>query len=123
MPDSAKAAGAFEVLKHAGGVDEELVDQGRGLGQEVVGEDGGVGQDDAFGGGVANVALVPEGDVLVGGLGIGADDSCESGDLFAGDRVAFVGHGAGTLLFFRKELLGLSDFGALEVADLGGDLV
>ena len=54
-----------------------------GFGEQVVGEDGGVGEDDALGGGVGDVALVPEGDVLEGGLGVGADDAGEAGDLFA----------------------------------------
>ena len=78
-----EAAGGFEVLRHAGGVDEELFDEVVGLGEEVVGEDGGVGEDDALGGGVGDVALVPEGNVFEGDLGVGADDAGEAGDLFA----------------------------------------
>ena len=50
-------------------------------------------------------------------------DAGEAGDLLAGDGVALVGHGAGALLFFGEELFGFADLGALEVADLGGDLV
>ena len=79
-----EAAGGFEIFEHAGGVDEQLVDEGLGFGEEVVGEDGGVGEDDALGGGVGDVALVPEGYVFEGGLSIGANDSGEAGDLFAG---------------------------------------
>ncbi len=94
-----------------------------GLCEQVVDEDGGVGEDDALGGGVGDVALVPEGDVFEGDLGVGADDSGEAGDLFAGDGVALVGHRAGALLFFAEELFGLADLGALEVADLSGDFV
>ena len=94
-----------------------------GLGEQVVGEDGGVGEDDALGGGVGDVALVPEGDVLEGDLGVGADDAGEAADLLGGDGVALVRHGGGALLLFAEELLGLADFGALEVADFGGDLV
>ncbi len=63
-----EAAGGFEVLQHAGGVDEEFFDQRGGFLEQVVGEDGGVGQDDALGGGVGDVALVPEGYILEGGL-------------------------------------------------------
>ena len=73
-----EAAGGFEVLQHAGWVDEELFDEVSGFGEEVVGEDGGVGEDDALGGGVGDVALVPEGDVFEGYLGVGADDSGEA---------------------------------------------
>ena len=118
-----EAAGGFEVAQHALGVDEELGDEVFGFGEEVVGEDGGVGEDDPLGGGVGDVALVPEGDVLEGGLGVGADDACEAGDLLAGDGVALVRHGGGAFLFFGEELLDLADLGALEMANLGGDLV
>ena len=38
-----EAAGGFEVVQHARGVDEELGDELLGFGEEVVGEDGGVG--------------------------------------------------------------------------------
>ena len=77
----------------------------------------------ALGGGVGDVALVPEGDVFKGGLGVGADDAREAGDLLGEDGVALVGHGARALLFFGEELLGFADLGALEVADFSGDLV
>ncbi len=43
--------------------------------------------------------------------------------MLAGDGVALVRHGARTLLLLREELLGFTDFGALEMADLGSDLV
>ncbi len=66
---------------------------------------------------------MPEGDVLEGGLGVGADDAGEAGDLLGGDGVALVRHGGGALLLFGEELFGLADLGALEVADFGGDLV
>ena len=118
-----EAAGGLEVFDHAGGVDEELVDEAGGLGEEVVGEDGGVGEDDALGGGVGDVALVPEGDVFEGGLGVGSDDAGEAGDLLGGDGVALVRHGGGALLLFGEELFGFADLRTLEVADLGGDLV
>ena len=41
-----------------------------GLGEKVVGQDGGVGEDDALGGRVGDVALVPEGDILKRDLGV-----------------------------------------------------
>ena len=72
---------------------------------------------------MADVALVPEGDVLIRRLGVGADDAGEAGDLLGGDGVALVRHGARAFLLFGEELLGLADLGALEVADLGGNLV
>jgi len=118
-----EAAGELEVFEHAGGVDEEFFDEGGRFVEHVVGEDGGVGQDDALGGGVGDVALVPEGYVFEGDLSVAADDASQAADVFAGDGVALVGHGAGALLFGGEELFGFADFGALEVADLGGDLV
>ncbi len=72
---------------------------------------------------MGDVALVPEGDVLEGGLGVGADDACEAGDLLAGDGVALVRHGGGAFLLLTEELLGLADLGALEMTNLSGDLV
>lgn len=118
-----EAAGGFEVLEHARRVDEQLVDEVGGLREQVVGEYGGVGEDDSLGGGVRDVALVPEGYVLERGLGVSAHDAGEAGDLLAGDGIALVWHRAGTFLFLREELLGLADLGALQMADLGGDLV
>ena len=72
---------------------------------------------------MGDVSLVPEGDVLEGDLGVGADDASEAGDLLAGDGVALMRHGGRAFLLFAEELLGLADFGALEMADFGGDLV
>lgn len=118
-----ETTGGFEVLQHSRGVDEELFDEVRSLGQQVVDEDGGVGEDDAFGGGVGDVAFVPEGYVFESGLGVGAYYSSEAADLFRCDGVALVRHGAGALLFLGEELFGFADLGALEVADFGGDLV
>src|SRR5579883_3513902 len=72
---------------------------------------------------MGDVALVPQGHVLEGGLRIGADHTGETGDLLAGDGVAFVGHGGGALLYGGKRLGGFADFGALKMADLDGDFV
>ena len=83
--------------------------------------DGGVGADHALGGGVRDVALVPEGDVLHGGQRIGAHHAREAGDVLGQHRIALVGHGGGALLPFREELLGFENLGALEVADLDGE--
>ena len=93
------------------------------LRQQIVNERGGVGQDHALGGGVRDVALVPEGDVLEAGLGIAAHHAREAADLLAGHGVALVRHGGGALLLFAEELFRFADFGALQVANLGGDLV
>ena len=72
---------------------------------------------------MADIALVPEGDILESRLGVGADDACEAGDLLGDDGVTLVGHGGGALLLLGEELLGFADLRALEVANLGGNLV
>ena len=70
-----------------------------------------------------DVALVPEGYVFESDLGVGADDAGEAADLLRGDGIALVGHGAGAFLAGGEEFFGFADFGALEVANFGGDLV
>ena len=57
------------------------------------------------------------------GLRVAADDAGEAADLLAGDGIALVRHGGRSLLLLAEELFGLADFGALQVADFGGDLV
>ena len=52
-----------------------------------------------------------------------ADYAGEAADLLAGYGIALVGHGGGSFLLFAEEFLGLADFGALQVADLGGDFI
>ena len=74
-------------------------------------------------GGVRNVALVPEGDVLQASLGIAANHTRKAADLLTGYWVPLVWHGGGPFLFFAEELFRFPDFGALQVANLGGDLV
>ena len=63
------------------------------------------------------------GDVFKRRLRVGAHDAGQAADLFQRDRVALVRHGGGALLLFAEELFGFADFGALQVADFGGDLV
>ncbi len=70
-----------------------------------------------------DVALVPEGDVFESGLRVAADHARQAADLLGGHGIALVRHGGGSLLLFAEEFFGLADFGALQVADLGGDLV
>ena len=47
----------------------------------------------------------------------------QAADLLAGHRVPLVRHGGGALLLLAEKFFRLADFGALQVADLGGDLV
>ena len=56
-------------------------------------------------------------------LGVAAQHAREAADLLAGDGVLLVRHGRGALLLFAEVLLRLAHLGALQVADLDGDLV
>src|SRR5206468_5963166 len=69
---------------------------------------------------VAEVAFVPEGDVLQGGQRVAAQDARQAGEPFARDRVALVRHGAGAFLALGETFFGFEHFGALQVAELGG---
>ena len=82
-----------------------------------------VGQHDALGRAVADVALVPEGDVLHAHERVAAQHAGAAGHALAEDRVALVGHGRGPLLALAERLLGLAHLGALQVAHLGGELL
>ena len=66
---------------------------------------------------------MPESDVFQRDLRVRAHDAGQAADVFAGDGVALVRHGAGALLLFAEELFSLADFGTLQVANLGTDLV
>jgi hypothetical protein len=72
---------------------------------------------------VRDVALVPQGHVLEGCLGVAADHASQTGDTLGDHRVPLVGHRGRALLPFRERLLDLADLGSREVADLRGDLV
>ena len=72
---------------------------------------------------MADVALVPEGDVLHGGEAVCPDQSGQATEVLRDDRVALVRHGGGALLARRERLLGLQHFCPLQVADLGRELL
>ena len=75
-------AGAVEVAFHGGGVDDEAVDHAGGAAQCEVQDGGGVGGDHALDAAVADVALVPQGDVFEGGGGVAAQETTEAGEVF-----------------------------------------
>ena len=80
-----------------------------------------VGLRHALGGGMRDVALVPQGDIVKGDLRVGLHHAGEAADLLHGDGVALVRHGRAALLALAERLLGLEGVGLLEVADLRGD--
>jgi hypothetical protein len=115
------AAAGVEVAEHALGVDLEA---GQDAGQ-VAGHEGderrGVRERDTLRGGVADVPLVPEGDVLQGRDSVAADQPGEPADALAEDRVALVRHRRGALLLASERLERLGNLAALEMADFEGD--
>ena len=107
-----------EVLLHVLGIDDEAVHQAREQAEHVIEQRAGVGEDDALDAAVADVALVPEGDVFQRGHGVAAQHAREAGEAFPGDGVALVRHGAAAFLAFGERLFGFEHFGALQVAEL-----
>ena len=55
----------------------------------------------------------------IAGSGIAAHEAGKSGQVLGQNRVALVRHGRRALLPHGEELLGLADFGALQMADFG----
>ena len=72
---------------------------------------------------MADVALVPERDVLQRGGRIGAHEARQAGQVLGENRVPLVGHGGRALLAGAEWLLGLEHLGALQVPDLHRDLL
>ena len=114
-----RAVREVDVRAHPVGVHDEPADDPDREVLQVVDEDQRVGDDHALGAGVADVALVPQRDVLGRGLGVAAQHAREPGDALGRDRVALVRHRARALLLPGAERLArLEHLGALEVADL-----
>ena len=118
-----QAARQIQIAAHALRIDQQLVHQLRRLVQQIVGEDGRIGQDHALHGGVRDVALVPQRDILKGRLRIGAHHARQAADLLAGHRIALVRHRRTALLALGEILLGLAHFGALQMPHFERDLL
>src|SRR5262249_48649231 len=69
-----------------------------------------------------DVALVPQRDVLERRVAVAANETGETHDLLAADRVALVRPRRRALLAFCERLLDLADFGLLEAANLQREL-
>src|SRR5437588_11393277 len=67
---------------------------------------------------MADIAFVPEGDILHCCNREAAQNTGEAADALAQFRIALVWHGGRTLLTFRERLEGLAEFGALKVTNL-----
>src|SRR5260370_11697790 len=81
----------------------------------------GVGEDDAFGGGVADVAFMPEAGVLERGDEMAAHHPRQAAHALGHHRVALVRHRRASLLLLAEWLERLSDLAPLQVANLDRD--
>ena len=68
-----------------------------------------------------DVALVPQGDVVIGNLGVCLHDARKAAHALGSDGVALVRHGGRALLALLERLLSLDDVGLLHEANLHGD--
>ena len=113
-----QAAQAVQIARHGFWIDHQAIDE---IGQSAKGEiemHGGVRRDGSLHRRVADVPLVPEGDVLQGRDHCGADQARQAGEVLGEDGIALVGHGGGALLARLEGLFDLANLGALQVADL-----
>ena len=114
---------AVEVLAHPLGENLHSVDEPHALCQHVIGQNRRVGQNHALDGGVRDVSLMPQRNVLHRRLDIRADDPRQTAHLFAGHRIALMGHCGGALLTLAERLFGFPNFGALQVPNFESDLL
>ena len=115
--------GQVDVFQHVFWKNDEVLQDVAEAVEHVVEQNGGVGEHDALGGGVGDVALVPERDVLVGADHVAAEDSRAAAHVLAADGVALVRHCRGAFLTLAEGLLGLAEFRALPVAHFDGHLL
>ena len=115
--------GQVDVFQHVLRENDEVFEDVTEAVEHVVEEDSGVWEHDALSGGVGDVALVPERDVLVGADHVAAEDSRAAAHVLAADGVALVGHRGGSFLTLSEGLLGLAEFRTLPVAHFDGHLL
>ena len=82
----------LEVGSHSLGTDHETAHEPAEAIEHVVDREERVGKHDPLGGGVRDVALVPERDVLEADLRVPPHDTCEAADPLGDDQVALVRH-------------------------------
>ena len=108
-------------MLHLGGVGLQAVEHPLHLAEHVVQRNEAVGQGNALGAGMADVALVPQGNVVKRHLGVRLHHARKAAHTFSSDGVALVGHGRRSLLPLGKRLFRLDDVGLLQQAHLHGD--
>src|SRR5690349_15386600 len=104
-------------------MDDHPAHDAREAPQHVIERDEAVGKNYAFDRRVRDVPLVPERDVLEGGLAIASNQARQADDLLAPNRIPLVGHRRRALLPLRERLLHLADFRLLQAAYLEGELL
>src|SRR3954469_10146238 len=113
-----EAVAHFEVASHPLGVHDEAVDDPAEAVEHVIECEKRVRDDDALGGGLRDVALVPERDVLHPDERVRSNDAREPADALGDLRIPFVRHRRRALHAFCEWLLDLAHLGACEVPDL-----
>ena len=66
---------------------------------------------------------MPEGHILQRRLCVPAHHARQTADLLSGNGIALVWHGRRSLLLFAEEFFRLAYLGALQMADLGSNLI
>ena len=102
------------------GIDEQTVDEVVEPREHVIDKDGAVGNDDPLDRRMADVPLVPQGNVLHGRERVCPDDAGKTGKILGRDGVPLVRHGGRSLLAFGEILLRLEHLGPLQMAKLDG---
>ncbi len=115
--------GYVYVFQHVVREDDEVFQDFAEAVEHVVQQNGGVREHDTLGGGVGDVALVPQGNVFVGAHHVAPEDARAPAHVLAADGIALVRHGGGAFLSFAKSLFGFAQFGSLPVANFHGHLL
>src|SRR3989338_193322 len=114
---------AVDILSHVLSHDDETTNDAGELLKHIIDQQAAVGEYHALNGGMRDVALVPEGNVLERGHSVDAYDPRQPGDPLAGDRIFLVRHGGRALLALAERLFDLPDLCPLKIPDLGGELL
>ncbi len=109
------AARTVDVFQHHLREDRQVLQYTAETREHVVEEHGGIGQDDALGSRMGDVALVPQGHILIERKHVAAHHACTPRNVFAAYRIALVRHGTRPLLALAERLLHFVHLRALQV--------
>ena len=108
-------------MLHLGGVGLQPIEHPLHLAEHVVQSNEAVGQGNALGAGMADVALVPQGNVVECHLGVGLHHARKTAHAFGGNGVALMGHCRRALLTLGERLFRLDDVRLLQQTHLHGN--